>query len=124
MKIKLPTFIAKLFRSSAAQEVIEVAVTATQKAIALLMTLPIAQVVRDDVQTINSGSLSGQQKFDVVLGKTLPALVDLLEGQGLDVLVKDVEDIGRGFVQAVYNETASTRAGSIASRILALFGIR
>lgn len=121
MKIKLPTFIAKLFRSSAAQEVIEVAVTATQKAVALLMTLPIAQVVRDDIQIINTGSLSGQQKFDVVLGKTLPALVDLLEGQGLDVAAKDIEDIGRGFVQAVYNEFASTRAGTIAKLILQLF---
>lgn len=124
MKVKLPAFIAKLFRTTAAKEAVEVVITATQQAIALLMSLPIAQVIRDDIQTMNTGSMSGQQKFDVVLGKTLPVLVNLLKDHGLEVLVKDVEDIGRGLVQAIYNETASTRAGGIAIRILALFGIR
>lgn len=38
--------------------------------------------------------------------------------------VGEIEDIARAFVQAVYNETASTRAGGIARQILALFGIR
>ncbi|EZP57269.1 hypothetical protein [Sphingomonas sp. RIT328] len=121
MKIKFPAFIAKLFRSSPAQEVADIVITEAQQVIALLMALPIAAVVRDDIRTIANDSLSGQQKFDVVLGRTLPVLLDLLTAKGLNVAAKDIEDIGRGFVQAVYNEFASTRAGTIAKLILKLF---
>ena len=122
--MKLPKFIKKLFGSSAVQEIVDVVITEAHEAVALLMTLPIAKAVRDDILTIANDSLSGQQKFDVVLDRTLPALISLLKDKGLAVAVGEVEDIARAFVQAVYNETASTRAGSIARKILALFGIR
>ena len=122
--MKLPKLIAKLIGSKAAQEVVAVVVADTTKVVALLMTMPIAHVVRDDIRTIANGSYSGQQKFDIVLGNTLPVLIDLLTGKGFNVAPGDIEDIARAFVQAIYNDTMSTRAGSIARQILALFGIR
>lgn len=122
--MSIKSFIKKLWRSPAAHELVEIMLTETQEAIALLMTLPIAKTVRDNILTIANDSLSGQQKFDVVLGRTIPALIALTRGKGLETAAGDIEDIARGLVQAIYNDVASARAATIARKILALFGVR
>jgi len=122
--VSIKSLFKKIFRSPAAKEVVEIMLSETQEAIALLMTLPIAKTVRDNILTIANDSLSGQQKFDVVLGRTIPALIALTKGKGLETTAGDIEDIARGLVQAIYNDVASTRAGTIARKILALFGVR
>lgn len=122
--MSIKSFFKKLFRSSAAQEVVEIVLTETQEVIALLMTLPIAKTVRANILTIANDSLSGQQKFDVVLGRTIPSLIALTKGRGFETAAGDIEDIARGLVQAIYNDVASARAYTIARRILALFGVR
>lgn len=122
--MSIKSFFKKLFRSPAAQEVVEIMLTETQEAVALLMTLPIAKTVRDNILTISNDSLSGQQKFDVVLGRTIPALIALMKGKGLETAAGDIEDIARGLVQAIYNDVASARAGTVARKILTLFEVR
>jgi len=104
--MKLPKFIKKLFGSSAMQKIVDVVITEAHKAVALLMTLPNAKAIKDDILTIANDNLPGQQKFDVVLGRTLPVLTGLLKDKGLTVAIGEIEDIARAFVQAVYNETA------------------
>lgn len=115
----LKQLVAKVLPAAA----IKVAPTDTQKLVAVLLTLPIAGTTADNILSLANDSHSGQQKFDIVLGRALPALVELIAGKGEDVPASDVEDIAREFVQAVYNKVASPKASLIARLLLTLFGV-
>ena len=95
----------------------------TQQAVAALMQLPIAQTVASDIATLRDASLSGVEKFEKVVAKTAPALVELFAGKGVTKTVDEVFSIAREFVQTVFNATTSTTAGTVALDVLKLLGI-
>jgi hypothetical protein len=119
--MKLPKLLRGLLGSVLPKAMIKATPTDTQKLVTVLLTLPIAGATRDNILSLANDSHSGQQKFDIVLGHALPALVELIAGKGMDVPMSDVEDIAREFVQAVYNKVASPRATLVARVVLALF---
>jgi hypothetical protein len=121
--MRIKSFLRRLVGGGASTAVIKVVPTETQKVVAVLLTLPIAEVARDAILSLAHDSHSGQQKFGIVLSLVLPGLVDLIGGKGMTVPAGDVEDIAREFVQAVYNQVASPRAKLVARILLALFKV-
>lgn len=95
---------------------------ATQQAVSALMQLPIAQTVADDIATLKNAQLTGPQKFEQVVTKTVPAVVELLANGGVTKTAEEVGSIVRSFVQEVFNKTASTSAASVALDLLTLLG--
>jgi hypothetical protein len=73
---------------------------------------------------LSNSSLTGEQKFEQVVTTTLPILANMLSASGRQTANGEVEDIGRALVQQVFNNTKFTKAGSIATLILGLLGIK
>lgn len=121
--MKIATFLRGLLGNVRPKAMIKAAPTDTQKLVAVLLKLPVASEARDNILSLASDSLSGQQKFEIVLSRALPALATLIGGKGLEVSAGDVEDIAREFVQAVYNQVASPRATLVARAVLALLDV-
>lgn len=114
----------KIFGSKAAKSVEALTLTEAQKAVAALKTTTIGAAVAADIKTIGSKDLSGEEKFAQVLANTTPAIAAFVSGGGVKAAAKDVEDIARALVQSIFNDVASTKAGSIATTILKLLGIK
>lgn len=121
--MRVKSFLRGLLGSVLPRALVKVVPTDTQKFVAVLLTMPIAATTGDRILSLANDSHSGQQKFDIVLGSALPALVELIAERGTKLPASDVEDIAREFVQAVYNQVASPRAALLARVLLPLFGV-
>lgn len=122
--MNIGSFLKSIIPSKAAKSVIAFALTEEQKAVAALKQTAIGAAVAADIKALKSDTMSGQQKFEEVVKNTLPLIVSMIAEGGVQKTVKDVEDIGRALVQSVFNDVASTKAGSIATTILKLLGIK
>lgn len=114
--------IAKVFHSDSGNAVGEVALSEVQHAVAALKQTDIGKTVAADIKSLKDSTLSGTAKFEQVLGNTLPLIISYASGGGVSAVLTDVESIGRELVQSTFNDVASTKAGSIATAILAMFG--
>ncbi|HEX8418964.1 MAG TPA: hypothetical protein VF638_03015 [Sphingomonas sp.] len=104
--------------------VTDYALSEAQKAVAALKQTTVGQAVAANIKTIESTSMTGSEKFAKVVADTAPLIVDLANGAGRKVILKDVEDIARQLVQDVFNDVMSKNAGGVARLILSLFGLR
>jgi hypothetical protein len=120
--MKIPTFLRGVL-GFLPRALVKVVPTDSQKIVAVLLTLPIASAVRDNILSLANDSLSGKQKADLVVAKALPALVGLIANKGMAVPAGDLEDIARELVQTLYNQVASPRAALLARVLLPLFGV-
>lgn len=122
--MNIGSFFKKLFGSTPVKSVEAFALTETQKVVAALSTSTIGKTVAANIAELMGSADSGAVKFEKVVANTLPLLAQLLTQGGRVTAIKEVEDIGRALVQQVFNDTMSTKAGTIASQILALLGIK
>ena len=99
------------------------AISEAEKAVIALKQTDIGAAVANDIQAIASKDLTGPQKFEAVLANTLPLVLKFATGGGFAAVEKDVEDIARSLVQAVFNDVKSTTAGSVAGAILHAIGL-
>lgn len=95
----------------------------TAKAVQALRQSEIGSAVASDIEAISSKDMSGTEKFEAVLANTLPLVVSFVAKGGFEPALKEVEDIGRALVQAVYVDFKSSTAGKIAKAVLKLFGL-
>ena len=101
------------------------ALTEEEKAVALLKSTPLGKTVANAITAAEGAStLSGPAKFEQVLASTLPSLQTLLTKAGFQAEVASLEDIGRQFVQTVFNDVKSTTAGTWATNILTALGVK
>jgi len=114
--------IAGIFSKKNITAVIEL--TDAQKAIAALKNTEVGAAVAADIKALTSSTLSGPEKFEAVVVNTLPLLVDALKAGGITKGLKEVEDIGRAFVQDVFNSTVSKKAETIGSLLLKVLGLK
>lgn len=121
--MSVPSFFKRLIAKARPAAPIKVAPTDTQKLVAVLLTLPIAADARDAILSLVGDSYSGRQKADIVVGKTLPALAELIAARGMQLPASDIEDLARELVQTLYNQIASPRATLVARLLLTLFGV-
>ena len=91
------------------------------KAVQALRQSEIGAVVASDIEAMSSKDMSGTEKFEAVLANTLPLVVSFVAKGGFEPALKEVEDIGRALVQAVFNDFKSSTAGTIARTVLKLF---
>lgn len=123
--MSIGSFFRKLLGSPAAHAAEEFVLTEVQKAVAVLKTTKLGAVVAADIQTVASRNISGAQKFEQVVTNTVPLIVTFLADNGaIKVAVQEVSDIARELVQSTYNDTKSTAAGTLATLILSLFGVK
>ena len=123
--MSIGSFFKKLFGSKAGQSVKAFAMTEVQKAVAALKTTSIGAIVAADIASLKDARLTSAQKFETVVANTLPKIVELATTPGaVKVELSDVESVARELVQSVFNDTASTKAGSIATLILTLLGFK
>lgn len=123
--MSIGSFLAKIFGSKAGQSIKAFALTEAQKAVAALKTTPIGAIVAADIAALQNARLTGAQKFELVVTNTMPKVVALVSTPGaIAIEVADVESVTRELVQSVFNDAASSKAGSIARLILALLGIK
>ena len=113
--------IAGIFSKKNITAVIEL--TDAQKAIAALKNTEVGAVAAD-IKALTSSTMSGAEKFEAVVVNTLPLLVDALKAGGITKGLKEVEDIGRAFVQDVFNSTISKKAETIGSLLLKVLGLK
>jgi hypothetical protein len=118
------SFFKKIFASPQGQSVQAFALTETQKAVVALTKTGLGAAVAADIATLSNSGLTGTQKFEQVVANTLPQIVTLLTSGGRAVTLAEVEDLGRALVQQVFNDTKSTKAGTVATLILGLLGLR
>ena len=122
--MSIGTFIKNLFGSATVKSIETFALTETQKAVAALAKSSIGQNIAADIAALTDSSLAGAEKFEQVVTTTLPMLANMLSASGRQTALAEVEDLGRALVQQIYNDTKSTKAGSIATLILGLLGIK
>lgn len=121
--MSIGSFFKKLFGSDAGKSVEAFALTEVQKAIAALSKTTIGISVAADIKSLTSSTLTGAQKFEQVVANSTPLIASFLVTGGVATAVQDVEDVARGLVQSIFNDTISTKAGSIAASILKLLGL-
>jgi hypothetical protein len=102
-------------------DIAEFVASEADKAVLALKSTDIGAAVAQDIATVNDHALSGVEKFEKVLANTLPLVLHYVTAGGINAALKDVEDIARSLVQAVFNDFKSTSAGKVARAILALF---
>lgn len=120
-----------IFGVSKGDAVADFVVSEVQKAVAVLKTTDlggaIAKIVTDVTTKTNpDGSvMTGSEKFASVLADSIPLVEQFLTNKGaVGVAVTAVEDVARELVQSIFNDTKSTTAGSLATQVLALFGVK
>lgn len=106
---------------AAGHDVTEFVASEADKAVIALKGTSIGATVAADIAAVTDHALTGPQKFEKVLANTLPLVLQYVTGGGFAGVLKDVEDIARGLVQSVFNDTKSTNAGKVAADILKLF---
>jgi predicted DNA repair protein MutK len=103
---------------NAGHEITYLAATPVQQAVAALTALPIGSAIHADIVAIESKTMTGPQKFEAVVAKTLPALVETLAAHGVGATIAEVADIGRELVQSIFNAFTSKIAPSLAGAIV------
>lgn len=121
--MNIGSFFKKLFGSDAGKSVEAFALTEVQKAVTALSKTAIGATVAADIKALTSSTLTGAQKFEEVVGNTMPLIADVLSNGGTKTYVTEVEDVARALVQQIFNDTVSTKAVSIARSILKLLGL-
>lgn len=113
-----------IIASVAGKAVKQFVMTEVQKAVTVLKTLPIAATIAADIAALKDARLTSAEKFEHVVANTVPALIALATTKGaIGVVIADAESVARELVQSIYNDTASTKAGTFAQLILKLFGV-
>lgn len=105
----------------AGHEIVELAGTEVDKAIAAAKATDIGAAVTADIHAMEATDKTGAEKFEAVLANTLPLVLKYVTGGGLSAVIGDVEDFGRQLVQSVFNDVKSTTAAKIAEDILSIF---
>lgn len=119
------SFFKGLFGSKAGQSVKAFAMTEVQKAVAAIKTTAIGATVAADIRSLTTSRLTTQERFEQVVANTLPLVAQLATAPGAaQVAIEDVNSVTRELVQSIFNDTKSTKAGSIAATILTLLGLR
>jgi FixJ family two-component response regulator len=113
-----------VFGADNAAHVVDFAVSEVQHAVAVLKTTELGAQVAQIVKDVSAKDLSGAQKFEAALADVLPLAVSFLTTKGaIGLAVSEVEDVARELLQSTFNDVKSTTAGSLAGKILAIFGI-
>jgi hypothetical protein len=94
-----------------------------QKAVAAIASSDVGKTIADEIGIIASAKMTGAEKFEAVVAKAKPLLVELA-ADGPNAIVDDVEDLARAVVQEIYNRVASLTIGVVAKAILKALGIK
>ena len=123
--MSVASFVRKILGSSAAQSVETFALSETAKAVQALIALPtIGPVVAADIASVTDSRLSNAQKFEQVVANTAPLILTVLTKAGRAATLSDVDSLTRATVQQVFNDAASTKAGTVAAMLLGILGIK
>lgn len=108
---------------AAGHEVAGIVLSDTQHAVALIKAkTDVGKTIAADIAAVKNDSLSALEKFEEVVKTTIPEVERLLAPGGVAEAVADVESIARELVQSVFNDVASTHAGTVAASLIQLVG--
>lgn len=109
-------------KAGAAGLVKSLALSEAEKAVSVLKSSEIGAAVVKDIEAASSKTLTGREKFELVVTNAIPLVTRYAMRGGYRGALADAEDIARQLVQAVYNDAKSSTAGKVAAAILAFIG--
>lgn len=118
------TALGKLIGSNNAAAVVDAGLSVGDKLVSAIKASPTGAQIAALVAAANESGKTGAEKMADVLAAGAPLVLELVTAGGAKAAIADVEAVTRNVVESVLTDLEATKAGTVVTTLLGLFGIK